>query len=257
MQRELIAAAIERATSLDPTHPHLLILKGGYIARFEHDLAAAHELHQAGLAGAEGMSSMRTSMGWWYLLSGRFAEAEETFQRAFALDPFGFWHRHNLASLAYVRRRYAAAEELLVEALEIEPSHALMQLLLARVHIRNGQAAEAVAETESCMRLLPGMPGPELWRVAALAGVGNMHAARTAMDAFDARAAAENASPVWRAMAHAATGNLDRAFDCIVQAVQRCDYWLPNVAVDPAFDALRAQERFTRAMSNAGLPFVD
>ncbi|MEO6927572.1 MAG: tetratricopeptide repeat protein [Casimicrobiaceae bacterium] len=256
VQRELIAAAIERAAFLQPTHPHLLILKGGYVARFEHDLAAAYDLHQAGLVGAEGMSSMRTSMGWWYLLSGRFDEAEQTFQRAFALDPFGFWHRHNLASLAYVRRRYAAAEELLVEALEIEPDHALMQLLLARVHIRNGQSAEAVAETESCMRLLPGMPGPELWRVAALAGARDLVAARTAMHAFDASATAENASPVWRAMAYTAIGNLDRAFDCVVQAVQRCDYWLPNVAVDPAFDALRAHQRFTRAMSAASVPFV-
>ncbi|MEO8136001.1 MAG: tetratricopeptide repeat protein [Betaproteobacteria bacterium] len=256
VQRAPIAAAIEKAASIEPAHPHLLILKGAYATRFEQNLALAYSLHNAGIAAAAGMSSMRTSLGWLHLLSGRFMEAEQVFNAAFALDPYGFWHRHNLASLAYVRRQYDAAEELLGEALEIEPTHAVMRLLLARVLMLNGRAAQALEQTQWCMRALPGMAGPQLWRIAALASAGETGSARAALRAFDSSFAGRYVSPVCRAIACNAVGELDRALEWLTMAAEQRDYWLPNVATEPAFDALRGRPEFARTLVSAGLPLV-
>ncbi|MDQ6619658.1 MAG: hypothetical protein M3Z31_08170 [Pseudomonadota bacterium] len=255
-QRSAIHTAIERARAIDPTDAHLSTLRGAYAARYEHDFQAAYDLHEAGAAGAPGMSSMRTSLGWLHVLSGRFDEAEQVFQHAFSVDPFGFWHRHNLASLAYFRREFATAERVLLEALEMEPDHVMMRLLLARVLLCGGRSAEAMEHTQWCMAILPGMAGAELWHVAALAGAGHRDTARAALQAFERNGVAPTAFPVWRAMACTAIDQTDRAMEWLSIAADKRDYWLPNTSVDPAFDKLRSHAEFASVLTSAGLPFV-
>ncbi len=182
-------------------------------------------------------SVCRTSCAWLHVLMGRFDDAQRLFESAYAEDPFGFWHRHNLGSLAYFRRDLCGAERILREALEIEPDHAMIRLVLARVLMHSSRGAEAVPETAWCVRALPGMTGAELFHVAALAAAGERDAAARAMRDFEGRSEINSerryTSPVYRAMAHAALEEDDRALEWLARAAVERDYWLLNIASIP------------------------
>ena len=184
---------------------------------------------------------------------GRFAEAQQLFEAAYALDPFGFWHRHNLGSLAYFRRDYTTAEKIIRDALEIEPDHAVVRLMLACVLMQSGRGAEADVETAWCLQALPGMTGAELFHIAALASAGHRQTAAIAMRDFERDSAGRYASPTYRAMAYTALGEPDEALGWLARAASERDYWLLNVAIDPAFDAIRSRGEFSAIVRAIGL----
>jgi tetratricopeptide (TPR) repeat protein len=253
-QSEPMRAAIEAAAALDPEHPEVAALKGAYAARYDHDLASAERMYRDGLSRSPASIVFRTSFAWLYVLTGRFDEAQRLFEAAQTEDPFGFWHRHNLGSLSYFRRDYATAEKVLREALEIEPDHAVVRLLLARVLMHSGRGADAIGETEWCVRALPGMTGAELFHVAALASAGERQAAVSAMRNFERGSEGRYTSPFYRAMAYAALGEADRALEWLSRAAIERDYWLINIAVDPAFDRLKPRAEFSAILRALGLP---
>ena len=253
-QGEPMHAAIERAAALDPAHPEVAALKGAYVARYDHDLASAERFYRDGLSRNPATVTFRTSTAWLYVLTGRFDEAQRLFEAAYAEDPFGFWHRHNLGSIAFYRRDFAAAKKILREALEIEPDHAMIRLLLGRVSMHSGCGADAVAETSWCVRALPGMTGVELLHVAALASAGEGTAAAVAMRGFERGSEGRYTSSFYRAMAHAALHEDDRALEWLSRASTERDYWLINIAVEPAFDRLRSRPEFSAILRAVGLP---
>ena len=130
-QAEPMRAAIDAARALEPDHPHVGALAGAYAARYEYALDAAEQFYAESLSRMPQTPSMLGAAGRLYTITGRFADAQKMFDAAYALDPFGFWHRHNLASLAYYRRDYDVALRAIDEALEIEPNHAMLRLLRA------------------------------------------------------------------------------------------------------------------------------
>jgi tetratricopeptide (TPR) repeat protein len=263
-QGEPMRVAVEAAAALDHDHPEVAALRASYAVRYEHDIAAAERLYRDGLSRSPDSIGCRTSYAWLNVLMGRFDDAQRLFESAYAEDPFGFWHRHNLGSLAYFRRDYAGAEKILRDALEIEPDHAMIRLVLARVLMHSGRGAEAVAETAWCVRALPGMTGAELFHVAALAGTGERRAAARAMRDFEGKSGGNSeeryTSPVYRAMAHAALEENDRALQWLARAAVQRDYWLLNIGIDPAFDRLRSRADFSAILRAVGLPelqFID
>ena len=247
--------AIDAAAALDPTHPEVAALRGAYAARYHHDLASAERMYRDGQNRDPASITFRTSSAWLCVLTGRFDDAQRLFENAQAEDPFGFWHRHNLGSLAFYRRDYASAEKILREALEIEPDHAIVRLVLARVLMHSGRGSDAIADTEWCVRALPGMTGAELIHVVALANAGEREAAVGAMRAFERGSEGRRyTSPVYRAMAHTALDEVDRAFEWLSRAAIERDYWLINIAIDPAFDRLRPRAEFSAILRTLGLP---
>jgi tetratricopeptide (TPR) repeat protein len=252
-QREPMRAAIERARAIEPENSHVAILSGAYAFRYEYAFESAERWYRAGSQRAPSDPRVCGSLGWLYAMTGRFAEAQSTFEAALARDPFGFWHRHNLASLAYLRRDFGAAEIILRDALEIEPDHAIVRLLLARVLTCSGRGHEAIAETGWCKTALPGMTGAELFHIAALASAGNKMDAADAMREFERDSHGRYVSPVSRVMAYAALGDEDAAIRWLVRAAAERDYWLPNVVIDPAFDCLRGRPEFAAILRSVGM----
>jgi hypothetical protein len=55
-------------------------------------------------------------------------------------------------------------------------------------------------------------------------------------------------------MAHTALDEVDRAFEWLSRAAIERDYWLINIAIDPAFDRLRPRAEFSAILRTLGLP---
>jgi hypothetical protein len=98
------------------------------------------------------------------------------------------------------------------------------------------------------------MTGVELFHLTALASAGEKLAAAGAMREFKRRSAARYTSSVYRAMAYAALGEVDRALDWLARAARERDYRLPNIGVDPLFDGLRSRVEFSGVLRAIGLP---
>ena len=176
------------------------------------------------------------------------------FDAEFAHDPFAFFMRHNLGSLAYFQRDFVRAERIFSEALEMEPGHLIVRIAHASALIALGSTDAAVNEISSCWAENPELGGVALEHVRALAAAHRHDEAKAALVAFDNDFAKRYFSPVYRSAAHVALGEIEIALGWLERAAVDGDYWLVNVLIDPAFDALRSEPRFAQAMQAAGLP---
>ena len=252
-QGAAMVASIERARAIEPDNPELDTLLGAYLCRFCFDLDGGQAHYEAALKRNAQAWGARSSFAWLLIFRGRFAEAQLLFDAEFAYDPFAFFMRHNLGMLAYFQRDFARAERIFSEALEIEPGHLHVRISRSSVLIALGDADAAVAEISACWTENPELGGVALERVRALAAAQRHDEARAALAAFDHDFASQYVSPVYRSAAHIALGDIDEALTWLERAAADGDYWLLNVLVDPAFDALRGEPRFAQAMSGAGL----
>ena len=252
-QGAAMAAAINRARAIDPDNPELDSLQGTYLCRYRFDLDGGQVLFETALKRSPESWGARSSFAWWLIFRGQFNQAQQMFDAEFAHDPFAFFMRHNLGSLAYFQRDFVRAERIFSEALEMEPGHLIVRIAHASALIALGNADAAVTEISACWAENPELGGVALERVRALAAAKRHDEARAALAAFDHDFARRYFSPVYRSAAHVALGEVDVALAWLERAAVDGDYWLVNVLIDPAFDALRNELRFARAMQKAGL----
>ena len=252
-QGPAMATAIERAREIEPDNPELDSLQGTYLCRYRFDLDSGQVLFETALKRRPESWGARSSFAWWLIFRGQFDQAQRMFDAEFAHDPFAFFMRHNLGSLAYFQRDFARAERIFSEALEMEPGHLIVRIAHASALIALGNAQAAVTEISMCRTENPELGGVALERVRALAAAQRHDEARAALAAFDHDFANRYFSPVYRSAAHIAFGDVDAALTWLERAAVDGDYWLVNVLIDPAFDALRSEPRFARMMQGAGL----
>lgn len=89
---------------------------------------------------------------------------------------------------------------------------------------------------------------PAVMAITAYAhsAAGRSEAAQQAAGELGQVAERQYVPPVWLAMAHAASGDLNAAYSRLEEAVQEQSIWLPVVNFLPAFSRLRQDERFNR-----------
>ena len=253
MQGPAMATAIARAQEIEPDHPELDSLRGAYLCRFEFDLRAARRHYLAALRGNPEAWGARSSYAWLLIFEGKFSQAQQMFDSEFAHDPFAFFMRHNFGALAYYQGDYERAERIFDEALEMEPGHLIVRIARASVLMAKGDAETAVDELTQCCAGNSELGGIELERIRALACARRHAEAKRALAQFDRRFADRHFSAVYRAAVHVALGENSEGLRWLERAAAAGDYWMLNVLVDPAFDALRDERRFVRALRGGGL----
>ncbi|MEO8344111.1 MAG: hypothetical protein ABI607_00315 [Betaproteobacteria bacterium] len=252
-QSHAMAAAIARAHEIEPDNPEMNSLRGAYVTRFRFDLGAADELFSEGLRRDPESRGARSAYAWLLILLGRFHDARELVEAEFASDPFAFFMRHNFGSLAYYERDFERSKRDFTDALDLEPGHLVVRVGRASTLIAMGEAAAAVSELTQVCAANPELSGLALMRVRALASARLQAEARTALADINRRFVGQYVSPVYRAAAHLALDERNVALDWLERASLARDYWLPNVMVDPAFDSVRNEARFTLILEGAGL----
>jgi hypothetical protein len=98
------------------------------------------------------------------------------------------------------------------------------------------------------------MTGVELLHVAALASAGEGAAAAVAMRGFERGRENRYTSAFYRAIAHATLHEDEQSLEWLSRAATQRDYWLINMAIEPAFDRLRPRAEFSAILRGVGLP---
>jgi len=229
-------AAFERALALNPTEP------------------GAH----AGVARVH------------FVLRGDFARAADGYERALALHPRAGWAALQLANCAAYLRDFPRALAAARRAVELQQASLSGRagLVIVGAHVRLGQCfalqghwSEALAEFDHELEFLKSVDHALRARVfielnerigEARLRLGDERGGRAALDlaieAYERRArtgAVDPATPYYAACAYALRGEPEAALACLeLSADRRPDLTRARAPIEPAFQALRDDERF-------------
>ncbi|MEO8089052.1 MAG: protein kinase [Gemmatimonadales bacterium] len=198
-------------------------------------------------------STGRQWHSWFLVAMGRFDEALAEGRAAIELDPLSVSIRRSMGWLQYYARHFDGALDNLRRALAMNPTseetHRLLGLVYAQQGLYDEAAAsfrEAVANSETDLLSYAG-----LGQVAALRG--QTDAARAVLRELEERQRVRYVSPVAPAMIQLALGDVDASFDLLGKAYEDRRGWLAYLRIEPMFDPLRSDPRFTRLLQRMRL----
>jgi len=173
---------------------------------------------------------------------GRLDEALHEARKARELDPFSLMFQGRVAWVLYYRREFDQAIEQCKQILRMEPTQddALIVITLAYVH--KSMRDEAEGWFFKLRDVLGGLHGTKAWLAAFQAAVGRIDEAKTIVQ--EAELDPESSSVAF-AYYHRFLGNVDLAFESLDKACEARDPYLYDTKVDPNWDPLRSDSRFT------------
>jgi tetratricopeptide (TPR) repeat protein len=193
----------------------------------------------------------------WYAIlleaNGRLDESVAEARRAVDLAPRQAQTRAGLGYRLYWARRYDEAVEELKAALKLDPNFGTAHYFIGRARVQQGRFKEARAAFASARKLSPG--DTNLLSAGAYLDVlsGKRDAARRILSELERQA--DRGLPFASQIAglHAALGEKDAALRWLERAQQTHEGALVWLKVDPRFDSLRAEPRFTEILKRMGL----
>ena len=187
------------------------------------------------------------------MTQGRFDDALSEMNRAYELNPLSPLVNLALGYRLYYARQFPQAGEQLQKTLTLDPEFILAHVNLGRAYQQRNMHAEAVAEYRKALELSDGDSNELAALGQGLAAAGQTAEARKILDQLQERSRQTYVQPMWISVIHFALGNKDQGFDWMQKAYEDRSGWLVYLKVDPFFDSLRQDPRFTDLLRRVGL----
>ena len=131
----------------------------------------------------------------------------------------------------------------------------LLLIILPFLFIRlvYAHTREAIMELRECVRLSEGNSVCQALLGHALARGGQVTEARQVLQQLQAVAQSRYIPPLNHAFVHLGLGEVDEAFAFLEQAYDERSSWLVSLNVEPLFDPIREDPRFTGLVARVGL----
>ena len=191
-----------------------------------------------------------------YYLSamGRFDEALEEMRRAQELDPLSLEKLAGIGEMLYFQRHYDQAIEQYQKTLEMDPNSGFAHWAIGNVYVNKGMYSDAIAEYQKAIPLSGDSPDEPAMLGYAYAVSGKRREALQVIDDLKERSKRSYISPTLIAFIYASLGEKDQAFAWLDKAYDGRDSLLILLKVEPMFDPLRSDPRFTELLQRVGLP---
>jgi tetratricopeptide (TPR) repeat protein len=190
--------------------------------------------------------------GWYFVATHRMNDAVDEVRTAVRLDPFSLVNNIRLAHMLFYARRYDEALAQARRVLELDSMFFQGRVELARAYLQLGHCDEALAT----LKQMPEQTAPTYRGISGWisARCGHRPEALAELNHFQAEAGdGRYVSHYALAVIHAGLGDRDRAFAELDSAYAERTWAMFTITVDPAFDGLRADPRFTRLIKMVGL----
>ena len=265
-----------------------LLLNVYNVTSAEESFPKAEAASRKALSINESLAEAHTSLGFvTYRYHLKWAEAEEHFKKAIALNPnyatAHQWYASYLAAIGrlneavveakiahdlepfsltiysdYIRSLYYAGrlDEAKREALklrEMDESFARAHYELGLILEEEGKLDEAIAEFRVGLKYSPDNVTALTALGHALARAGKRAEAEKIISRLQELSTQQYVSPFQTAVVYAGLDQRDLALEWLEKSRQERFNWLPFIKVDPAFKNLRSEARFVELLKSLGL----
>lgn len=244
-------AAAERAIELDDglaeAHNSLALIK----MYFDWDYAGAEVAFKRAIEINPGNATVHMWYGWFLGLMGRFEESLAELHRARELDPLSAPNTNAIGVVLYWSGEADKAIEQFEHVLDLHPNYPVTIAFLAEAYVQKSDLASAIATIE---RLASDAMDPQ-----ALSVWGYVHArsddlemALEVLERFKELSVKGYSPAINLAHIYAGLGDKENALECLTKACNERVTWVPFMKVDPKFDVLRSDPRFSELLGRAG-----
>ena len=243
--------------------------------KIDHDLSEAHaslghallhnwewEAAEKELKRAIALNPGYPSAHHWYsehlTAMGRFDESIKELKLARELDPLSLVINADLGRAFYFARQYDQTIKQENKTLEMDSRFWLSHINLGRSYTQKKMYADAISELQTVSGLSPGNTEALSYLGFAYAAAGNSDKAQQTLLSLTEQAQQGYVPPYHLAIIHAGLKQKDEAFQWLERAHERQAVDLFTLNVEPMFDELRSDLRFTELVQRIGLaPFKD
>jgi tetratricopeptide (TPR) repeat protein len=183
---------------------------------------------------------------------GHSDDAIVEIRKAQELDPVSLVKLTALGQVLLVARRYDEALEQCRKALEMDPNLGFAHWLRGLAYMYKGSYEQAILALQKSIPLSGDSPDEPAALAHAYALSGNRR--RRCPPGVEQQAKRRYISPSTLADLYAVLGDIDQAFALLEKAYDERDNMVVLLKVEPMFDSLRSDERFTDLLRRVGFP---
>jgi eukaryotic-like serine/threonine-protein kinase len=248
-------AAIQQALELAPNLPEALCASGELAVAFDWDWARGdRDLRRAIELSPRHVAAHYRLALYLGLVAGKFDEAVMLARRAIELDPLAPLPHAQLGVVLMAAGRYEEAIAASQRATEVSPAMFVTYLTLGVLYNHAGRTGEAI----DCLETAAAASGRQPAALTALAGCyrsgGEVGKVEAIYDELSARARVGYIQQTTLAMAAAAAGRADEAFDRLARACDEHDYILIYSKRHLGFSVLHGDPRMADIYRRVGFP---
>jgi serine/threonine protein kinase/tetratricopeptide (TPR) repeat protein len=248
--KEATLRALEIDNTLAEAYTSLASIKDG----FEWDWSGAERDYKRAIELNPGYATAHHWYAFYLMLMARFDEAIKEIKRAHELDPLSLVISRNFGRILYSSRQYDQAIEALQKTLEMDSNFSQVHLFLGKVYLQKSIYEEALTELKKERNLSRGWNSIiETWIGIAYSRIGNRREAQKLLDDMIERSKGVYISPSLLGRLYFALGKNDQGFKWLEKAYEERDRWLFYLKIDPVFDSVRSDPRFTALLKKIGL----
>jgi TolB-like protein/DNA-binding winged helix-turn-helix (wHTH) protein/Flp pilus assembly protein TadD len=237
---EAVTTALRLDDTLAGAHASLASLKFIY----EWDWSGAQQEYRRAIELNPNLAELRQGYANYLMAIGRTQEAVTESKQALLLDPLSVNANSDHGMTLYLARQYDQAVEQLRQTIDMDPNFLWAHRNLGLVYAQKKMYDEAIAEFQKVQELSHGEAGEwALGHVYALAG--KRDEALKIIDKSKKRSHHGYGSAMKLAVIYTGLGEKDQAFEWLEKGFAQHDPLLRSLKVDPWFDNLRSDPRFT------------
>ena len=240
-----VRAAAEHALRLDGTLAEAHAMLGFIKGTQDWQWAQSEQELQRTIALRPSYARAHEAHGHILMMQGRADEAIAAMARARNLDPLSDLINASLGWFYYLARRYPEALASSQRLVALDPKLALAHYNLGMVYEQIGRYGEAVVAFQEAKNLDPANLSTSALLCHGYASSGDRRRAQALLLELTQEATRGRLDPVWIGLIHAVLGDKDGAFVWLEKAYQARSDNLLFLKVDPKYDNLRLDPRFS------------
>jgi Putative Zn-dependent protease, contains TPR repeats len=242
-------AAANKALTLDDTLGETYNPLAAVKMYYYQDWPAAERAFRRGIELSPHFAELHAHYAIFLTFAGRNAEALAEARRSVELDPLSPRVNYVRGRMLYFMRQYDRSIDQFIQTLEIDPNYIPAHELLGYAYEQKGMQREAVAEWDKALILRgAGEQASSLERTYAASGFAAAvrALAQHQLENLNDRVKRREYVPAFEYVtAYTRLGDKEQAFAWLDKAVQERNGFVFRVKIDPIYDKLRADPRFS------------
>lgn len=221
---------------------------------FDWDWAGAEREFKRAIELNPSDSDAHYYYSYYFAFIGQFDNAIAEIRKAQELDPVSLAKLTGLAQVLVIARRYDEGLEQCRKALEMDPNLGFAHWLLGLAYMYKGSYEPAILALQKSIPLSGDSPDEAAALAHAYALSGRRTEARKILEELKQQAKRRYISPGAMADIYGSLGDKDQAFALLEKAYEERDNMVVLLKVEPMFDPLRSDPRFTVLLRRVGFP---